>query len=333
MLARKKDIAIRFVLILLALLVTKGAFGFVLLGSCKLPYDPRETTHSYGVCLRGRVVLDSIYREVDPRQYRYVKGTSYMGVFLGDWVSLHGKFYQSALTVAGGDSLVEKRTEHLIVAVGNPALHRFRLLAGSFYAPFGLNLETHMGASEGFYESEHFFRTPRRTVSLSYEDLAGTRLEVSVAVGERGLKPGETKEDEGLGVRLTHDLSAVGGVRMILSHYVSDDGGRRYGFAVLHNHIRSGETAIEWVRYFRRESGPYPFDQLIQLHYLSTYQNDTRWRFDYRDELERFYLIRLFAEHRLAKNLTLKMGVGYYKKRFQNGVNHWFSQAGLEAKL
>lgn len=321
---------------LIALLVPYGLSASVLVGDCRLDSDPRMELGPPIVCLKAALELNAISRSVDPRRFSLSEGEMYLGLHATSRLSLHARGRAVQLT----DHDAQKSREALTtrssyIAFGNPALDRWQILAGQFYLPFGLDYSPTMPIYRELYRRRFFWRTAKPSVSFSYGDLAGTKLELSWADDAGwGLFDKTAEMPAAFAGRFSSDLSALGGTRLILSYFKDAEGLRKMGFATLNVSSKGSVTSFEWLRYKDKyHAGRYPFHQMIRFGHNSAFIKKTRWVFEYEDDLELYFLTQLGHDMQVGGSALFRMNLGYYRSRFEDEENHWIFALGMRAEL
>ena len=306
-----------FRLILLVLMASPNLFGECVKASGNSIHD------GYCYNLEASASYLSSFGSIDANEYGRVSSTLGLRV---SFFSVHFSGYQTRVVTKESDIQYRRSTRYLYTQIGEPGKHRWRLLVGRYSPLFGVNLPIAMNVVRHAYKNENRFWPsfgPSLTVLTS--DLVSTRLEVSVSEGEY--------ESVVVG-RLIYDWSALDGMRLVVSMLKSNLVKGQLGISLVNSVKNKGRSVVEWIRRYENHSvAPYGFRQLIRLSYLGNYQKDSRWLFEYEDDVNDYYKTILGKEFRLYEMATFESNIGYYRSRFKEFPNHWFVAVGLKAQL
>ena len=329
------------------------------IGDCHLERDPlahRNEILWLQTCLQAKVGAEYVYVFSEPEQAQWVgHGDGYLGLHIVPWLSLHGRGRWRD-TRPLGDEVVENtnhRTDYALLRVGNPVLHKFVINAGRFRAPYGLDMTVSPESTQQ-YEDRRFWEFPPDGVAMIWDNLRDLRLEVGYASNEFSrvvVDPDDPPEydDNGqlvtteefnsvVAARLSYDVPALDGSRMIFSGAGSQQNERRFGFAFITQGAKEDFTFFEFNRISRTVDDS-PFRQLLRLGYRSAWRHDGRWIVQIDDERFRFRIGTLGHELRFFEHFTAAVSFRLIRPREDSPLlpadrdDQWAIITGLGGRL
>lgn len=309
--------------------------GHLQLGECALAADPvdAEGIDAIGVsaCGRGNAGAETSFVSGAPKEntwLRYAAGT--LGVYYGQYFSLQGQAHlRDTLPMSSeGRKNLDRETDVAVVQVGNPALHRLWLQAGHLALPFGLD-QSFANESYQSLENSALWSSPPNGAALSLDNKIDTRLDVGYAETDRS-----AAHKTAVSARLSYDISALDGSRIMLSGYGENHGVRRMGAAFLTVSRKGDTTAFEFVRRVAEPvGGKVPFQQVLRLIYGGAFRNDARWVVQFDDERFRFRMGTVGQDFLFWDHAALRIAGAYQKSESGDGKRRWILTTGLEAQL
>ncbi len=333
------------------------ADGHVQLGTCELGADPEtdEGAEAIGVsaCARGEAGAEITAVTGAPREnfwMRYAQGA--LGLYYGQYLSLQGRAHlrDRLLLARGGKTAaapkdLERETDYALVQVGNPALHRFFLQAGRMSLPFGLDT-TWAAESYRTFENRSFWASPRYGASLGIDNKVNTRLDIGYAEAQRTGGARESldlpsaadlrtvRRQAAASLRLSYDISALDGSRIVVSGYGENHGVRRMGLGLVNVSRRADTTEFEFVRRLAEPTGGgEAFQQIIRLAYAGAVRGSGRWVVQFDDERYRFRMGTVGQDFRVKEHGLLRLGLAYQKSENGDGKRRWMFTTGLGGQL
>ena len=225
----------------------------------------------------------------------------------------------------------------LFLQAGNPVITRWRLLAGFIELPFGVNLRILPDAIDTFIKmSDRFFPDPVYGLSVAFQDLMGSQIELGLGDQSDFAKVGKNERNSFFSVRATRDISALNGVRFAASILQGPDDDRRLSVGMFNVSQTGAVTGLEWVRSGKKVSGVLSkSDQLIRFQYADNYAANKRWLFEYEDEFTNYWITSLGYEKSYPLWVRTKFGAvaSYYKSRDEARHSHLVLTLGCGGEL
>jgi hypothetical protein len=314
-------------------------------GTCALADDPTSAPAGFVACVRGRAGAEVTTVSGALRENFWIRyGSAYLGAHFGEWASVHvrGEARDVVPYADGTSESLDRRLDYGVLQIGNPALHHVWLDAGRQRLPFGID-QSHVVETYRMRENRRFWASPEHGLALSLDDQKRLRFDVGYAndvlSGERRKLMREhveplPQETHAFSGRLTLDLSALDGSRVVLSGYGENRGERRLGAGFLTTSRKGDLTQFEFVRLLTTPDGSEaPFEQLLRAGYLGAWRDDTRWvvQVDDQRRVERAGLIGV--DVRLFDVFALRLAGTYVKSESGDRRRRWYVTSGLEAQL
>ena len=170
---------------------------------------------------------------------------------------------------------IVRRSDHLVLRVGNPALHSFRAILGDQRLPFGIDANP---ADDLWLIAEDriYWGPVTRSAVLTFDNLSDAELDVGLSINDF-----ENSGSSRLSARFMYDLSFFERARMVMS-VAEDSGIRRYGFGFIST-SRSGDvTQFEVARV--NEPDRFLNSGFRRLFRFAVDAADRRWWFVYDED-------------------------------------------------
>lgn len=222
-------------------------------GVCELPPDDaaaRLRDLMPVACLNARVSEDiAIAPESGEGAFKIAAGNGAIGLHLTPMFSVQAKGsirgvsrFKGAET---GWSLlphgIRKQRDHVVLRIGNPALHQFRASLGDQRVPFGVDANPADDLWQ-LAEDRMYWGDVVRSLVVSIDNMTDTQLDVGVVLDDLG-----ADKVDGASARLMYDLSFFERARLVFS-VAEGSGHRRYGFSFV-SISKSGDTThMEFAR-------------------------------------------------------------------------------------
>jgi hypothetical protein len=307
------------------------------LGNCQYDQDPASKGDSwYTLCIRGKLLGSYINRSEDfPKYQDYTYGEAYMGLHLGPLVSIHGRASQDLVVHPIRNQA--KNTESFFLQLGNSSFHRRRATIGKFQMPFGINDKPLMQTYYKFYKTEKFWETEPYAARLTFDDLATTQLDLSVALDHDIAKRKQagrqiSADTTEFAARFIHDISALGGTRFAISWFEKPEKQRRLSLGMMTINRQEATASLEWVRQWNLVTDD-QFEQLIRFDYYESLAESHRWLFEYEDQWRHHWITTLGYDYQPILHCFLRLSASYYRSQIDKSLNHWFGVAGLEVNI
>jgi len=338
--ASAKDIALQPVI------SKDGPSKLLQIGDCALSNSDLLIRRSLKACFQSRASAELLFA-FERRQPNVNTNfaDAYLGVHVFDWLSFHGRVeveqsqnLKQASTAEASKKTLDKRVDFAFVRLGNPALNRFRLSAGRLSTPFAFNISDAPKTYQNF-SSMLFWRSAEYSAVMAYDNNVDTLLELGYGAnfGE-AVRGGEIDkqipQQKNGSLRLSYDIPAVEGTRMMMSALADEDGERRVAAGLLNANRRGDLAQIEWIRSQPKPNAKKePFRQNIRASYTSTWRGSQRWVFQFDSERKRHRMGILNYDLLFLNHLMARFGVLYHKSEDHQTPSFWAITTGLEAKL
>jgi len=241
-----------------------------------------------------------------------------------------------------GAGNIDRAPDLALAQVGNPALHRFSFQLGRMPLPFGLDTQW---ATESYrrFENRLFWDSPRYGASLGIDNKVNTRLDIGFAETQRTpvsknlsveADPRVERGRTAASARLSYDISALDGSRLVVSGYGENHGVRRMGFGFVTVSRKFDATEFEFVRRLAEPAGGgVDYQQLLRLAYAGAYRGEARWIVQFDDERFRFRMGTIGQDLRIKSYGLVRLAIAYQKSETGDGQRRWFFTTGLGAAL
>lgn len=208
----------------------------------------------------------------------------YSGIYVNPYFSFHGSFWYkkfkfgdntSAHTIADYKSDSKKEvflTEYVFWQVGNPVLTNWRILFGQLYSPIGLNFKIDNELLLELVRNQKYWHFTKYGVQCVIDNQKSTRYEFSYGNDSIKLlhaKNSDTQEKlQLMSFRLSYDLSALEGTRIVLSLTNDLNTYTVYSVGLLNSSAHGFNTAIEYIRIQERYLFKGQYQQMIRISYV-----------------------------------------------------------------
>lgn len=228
-----------------------SAFGLAM-GVCQLPDDGVAYIRAMSgvVCVRARASEDvGVAPGSGEGAVKVVAGSGSIGIHFSPLLAIQGQGSIRGTSRFNGAETgwsllpegITRRGDHLVLRIGNPALHSFRATLGDQRLPFGIDANP---ADDLWLVAEDriYWGSVARSAVLTFDNLIDAELNVGLSTA--GL---DKSSPPRLSARLMYDLSFFERARLVMS-IAEDSGVRRYGFGFVST-SRSGDiTQFEVTR-------------------------------------------------------------------------------------
>ncbi|NDE15377.1 hypothetical protein EBZ80_10655 [bacterium] len=272
----------------------------VALGVCELPAGSEDYIRAMSstACLNARVSGDFIMTPGSadgPVKIAAAEGA--LGIHFSPLLAIQAKGRVRGISrFDAGDARwsllpdgIKRESEHVILRIGNPALHSLRASLGEQRLPFGVDAnpadDLWWATGDRFYWGK-----VRRSATLTFDNMSDSQVDLGFA----GDKASDDSSQQA-SARLMYDLRFFERARLILSA-AGISAARRFGFAFVTTSRAGATTQFELVR---SESGDPELDAGFRRLFRFAYDApDRRWWF-------------LFDEDRL-RTQTVATGYRYF---------------------
>ena len=134
--------------------------------------------------------------------------------------------------------------------------------------------------------------------------------------------------------RISYDIAALEGTRLIASFSTTELSQRRGGAAIVNRNGKGERTSLEIVRTWTEfPYDPADFNQLIRINWSGRVSLDLEVKAQYEDVWQTHRIGCLTLRQLIVAPLSIDGSVGY--KRSEDGVTRssWFGVLGLEATI
>lgn len=309
----------------------------VLTGDCLAAQDPlkMEAPSFPSVCVRGAAFGEILTGMNSAAENFWLFGArGYAGVHLANWLSLHGsgEGLRAENSKTGRTEVLSRETDYVTANIGNVALHRWRLALGKPLLPFGVGDSPVMDSLQllgvrGFWEGLE------GGAVVTFDNMR----DVQVEAGGFSTTPRNNDRykkrigNDAASARMSYDLPALDGSRLVFSFYGDRLEERRVGFAFINVSVKGDVTHFEFVRrYYFSKDNPADLEQLLRLAYLGAQRGTSRWAAQYDDVRRRHRLGVLGQDFVLGEQLFGRLGLAYRKGEAIGVESRWFVTGGVK---
>lgn len=318
-----------------------SAFGLAL-GVCQLPDDGVAyiRTMSGAACVRARASEDiGVLPGSGEGAVKVVAGSGSIGIHFSPSIAIQAKGSIRGTSRFNGEEAgwtllpegITRRGDHLVLRIGNPALHVFRATLGDQRLPFGIDANP---ADDLWLVTEDriYWGSVTRSAVLTFDNLSDAELDVGLSINDL-----DKSNPPRLSARLMYDLSFFERARVVMS-VAEDSGIRRYGFGFIST-SRSGDiTQFEVARV----NGS---DQILDAGFRRLFRfavdaADRHWWFVYdEDRLRtqsvlagyRYFLPKIIAIN--SDSFAMRFSLGRVRSLNPAIKSRFIASAGVEANL
>jgi hypothetical protein len=327
------------------------ADGHLLWGDCQLDWNPEAKTSLWPVVCVNASAQSELMLNISQNSgnTRGLFGRSYAGIHFGKWLSWHLLSEAHRLTpLTGNESTVAESiaTPENYALFGNQSLDHVRVMIGKALLAYGLDHDVLAETIKISIRDRQYWQFPKYSVRFTYDNLLDTIAEFSIGSDRISNKlsssPGIeelTKTDSSasseqfLSARISHDISALGGTRLMLFILRSDQNDTRYGAAMLNSSRRGSATSIEWQRRYPNDDSQANVHQLFRFAYLGPLERRQRVSFEYEDNRTRYWLLNIGNDIQVADYCYAKLGLGYYSREYGDLGSHFYMNLGAQVSL
>lgn len=229
-----------------------GSSVGVALGICELPAGAEDyiKAMSSTACLNARISEDLVVTpEPGEGAAKLAAASGSLGIHFSPLLAVQAKGRFRGISrfdaTDGRWSLlpdgIKKDLDHVVLRIGNPALHSFRASLGEQRLPFGIDANP---ADDLWVVTEDrmYWGKTRRSAVLTFDNMSETQLDLGIAGDDAVGKSGQQ-----LSARLMYDMSFFERARLLLS-VAEEAGSRRYGMGFVTTSKAGGTTQFELAR-------------------------------------------------------------------------------------
>ncbi len=343
----KRQIACFFCIALC--LVLGGASAWAVTWGCEFK-EGGELSLDLAICSHAKAQIEAAsVSKGKTKVIRRAAASGSMGVHVASYLSGHlsGEserlIFSSSSNGKSSHVIDRSKVDTLALQVGNPVLHKTRLLYGRMRIPFGLQ-DQELAPIFSIFDNRKLWGTFDRGFVFAIDDLRNRTIEIGF--GKMLLKRDEEvhsfsampeSASEAIALRLNYDVSSLEGTRLIGSVYGMRAGERRFGFALLNLKSNGESTSFEFVRRLSSPDGKsHPFEQALRLSIVSQWRSGRRMTAGVEDERFRFRRGLIAAERQiptLSKDTYWRLGVVYHKAEDQTTQRGWWAILGVNAGI
>ena len=311
-----------------------------LTGDCLIAQDPKKLNDDPFpmTCVRAKLFTEALAgTDSSVENLWLLGGAGYAGLHLSSWMSIHaeGKLLRAEGSKVGRELVRDQEIEVLTLNLGNPALHRWRVVAGRPQLTFGV-AESPVMESFQLLGSRKFWGGLNSGVVAIYDNMRDMQVEVggfSTVPRARGVYEKREGNDAAV-VRMAYDIPALDGSRMLVSFYGDRKEERRVGFAFINVSVKNDLTHFEFVRAYRYNGdAPQEADQLLRIGYVGAFRSSSRWVAAYDDVRNDYRLGVLGQDFQFRSNFSVRLGLGYRKGERPDVESRWFFATGANWSL
>lgn len=209
-------------------------------------------------------------------------------------------------------------------------LKALSLISGLIDTSFGLNYSP-ISHSLALYKDESFWLPQSQASRLTITSNLRTQLELSVAhkFSEQWRSYERFPAKTANSVRISRDIAALEGTKLIFSAMLQTDNSKSFGFASL-NKNPSSTTSFEWVR---RYSPSHSFDQIFRLNYLGSWRENNKWILEYESERNRAWMATIGLNGKLTHTVTWQIETAYRSFPIKQEADRAILNTSLELKI
>lgn len=317
--------------------------GRLYLGECRLYLEPIPKHYTQiwpNLCFQnaisthytGQGILETKTAQArDVEQQEFYQVDSYLGLNLWHFISFHGqvqliKDKSDRWTPVNEGS--RNIPELLFLQLGNPLLHKHRASIGIVNAPFGLNdkpLDAVLRTIKQNYwqEQQHGIILSKSSGNNAHYEL-GVNLHEEDSLDET-FKKGSVRS---LASRISLDLAALEGSKLVASQLLEKHSFRQYGFAFL-NHDQGATTSIEWIRRYPNDRSK-AFMELFRLNFLSRRSKYFQMLMQYEDDRRVHWIWSTQGKLYPIRNTEVNLTLSHRKSRMENTPSTWILSLGSQ---
>ena len=298
-------------------------------GDCELKTDPEKRTQGWvNFCLNADAHIINAQRSKN--QDNLIPPTLYLAngdasAFFTPYISFHTRGHAEVYIdrIENKTRYQQSQRDAVVLQIGNNALSRHRFSLGQGRPQTGIDHQQR-GNMEYIWGLNKFQAPIVDFASYTYDN----QLDLTIQ-NIYGRLPDSSLSDKqrlfGAG-RAMYDIAALEGTRLVFGGYGDGLLRRSINLGILNINGRGDETALEFTRNFARYPyDPKEFKQLIRLSFLSSYQNRSRFKFQYDDIFRQVRIGGIGSVYYLLKNTELETQIGYAKHEDQPRFSHWFA--------
>jgi hypothetical protein len=325
--------------------------GRLLWGDCKLVEQPTHRWENWGLaCVQARLSSDLLINAADTSENAFaLDARAYAGFHLLPWLSWHLTARRDRVHFLVDNAMPQPdiaAIESSYAQIGNPVLHHFRIALGRVPLPYGLDFEILPSVLTLRLKDRQYWTFPRYSARLTYDNQLDTVAEIGIASDkisdqtrkflqiESFTRDSEIANSERVvSSRLSHDISALGGTRVMIFHLHSESSDTRYGAAIVNEPRRDSATSVEWQRRFPRTGPDRRRQQLFRISYWGPSENNQRFYAEYEGNRTRYWMLTFGQEYSAFENGRIRFNLGYFRRESGPQLSHFFLNSGLEVKL
>ncbi len=325
--------------------------GHLLWGDCQLARSAdAPVTYWPTVCFNASAQSELMLNiNENSRSTRGVFGETYAGLHFGSWFSWHVLSAAHRIAPLSGEEFAVSEsiaTPENYLLFGNQSVDHVRLLIGKAPLAYGLDHDVLSETLQISVRDRQYWKFPKYSARLSYDNLMDTIAEFSVGsdrisdnlnsslkIEELAEPSPDSSREQFLSARISHDISALGGTRLMLFMLKSDQEETRYGAAMLNSNRRGSATSIEWQRRYPADDPQFNVHQLFRFAYRGPLERSQRFSFEYEDNRTRYWILSIGNDVEIAEYSFAKIGLGYYSQQHGELKSHFYMNLGAQVSL
>jgi len=314
-------------------------------GACELEVDPvvASAGQAFTTCIRARTSAEMAVGINEPKDNQWVMAARANATLnLGPYAAVFVEGHAVRQRFFDGESLdkTDRRLDALALQLGNPALHRVRLVGGVVRQPFGIDSSYLMEFFRAM-EGRGWWRSPDFGAVVTLDNMSSSSIDVGIGRNRsRRSSESEPMTDDSrdhlraYAFRLMHDIAPLDGSRLVASALTQSDGQRRFGLGFINANAKGDETHLEWLRVMATPDGRQSdFEQIVRIAYRSEFRANNRMVAHYDDERLRYRLGVIGVDFAARNWFLIRTAVAYRKSESPEISTRWFLVTGLEAGL
>lgn len=297
--------------------------------TCMSAEDPTiSDAPLFSFCPGGNVSVDYSLFSGERRPQSNIHGQLFGGIHVKEFTSLHwqGFLNTGAQTHPFYRSELVRDTDHLVVQIGKPALHKLGVSLGKQPPVFGVHTRLPSAFLNPFKPSWTRLN-PGPGIRVGFDNLTSFSAELSVNKNKNSQDPDH--EEKSIGARFINDIAAWSGTRLVLSLFGSQPGERRFGLGAMNIAPDGTLSLIEWVRMRNKPDGKSePFNQLLRFYINGAIRRNRQTYFMYEDIRLTHRLGLLGNRIWFSKNYYINLSLAYRKDESSLQNHLWIFSIG-----
>jgi hypothetical protein len=306
---------------------------------CEIKDDPDQTEFEIlPTCLEASIGTwvqhRSLVEEGHLQPARLFAGRGKITILPSKWLILQSSAEYKLWQERESANVLDKdmHTDSVTLQIGNSALNRHRILIGRSRQPFGVNQNTIANWS-GYLLEDLFYGPKNYLASYTYDNQKDLTWTTSIGAKEES-KRNASARDSTVSSRLSFDLAALEGTRILTSFSTTELSQRRGGIALVNRNGKGEQTTFEVIRVWTEfPYDPIDFNQLIRTNWSGKASEDLRVSAQFEDVWQQHRIGNITLKQMFTDQLSLDGTIGFYRTENQLLRSHWFGALGIEASL